>query len=215
MEGYVYLLQPELVLNTNKYKIGCAGGNTLKRIKCYGKNSIIYITYRCNNYVELEKKLIKEFKTNYKLIQGNEYFEGNIINMKKSFIYIINNNEENMQEKNELQFEQEKIKQELKSNKINKQDRFLDISINIIKWFKENFISTNYQNDMIRITDMYIFFLQSEYYLYLITCETQKYIKNIFYKCVKENIFFKDYYYEKSSLSIEKYIKYCCKKSDN
>jgi hypothetical protein len=38
--GIIYLIQPEELLLTNRYKIGCSGKSNLSRLLGYKKNSI-------------------------------------------------------------------------------------------------------------------------------------------------------------------------------
>ena len=43
--GIVYLIQPEELLQTNRYKIGCSTKNDLSRVCSYKKNSRYLYTY--------------------------------------------------------------------------------------------------------------------------------------------------------------------------
>ena len=99
--GYVYFVIPPELIDTNRIKIGMSNSNNENRIKSYGKDTITVVKYICNNPKEIEKRLIEIFKKNFKLIKGNEYFEGDIQQMKQKFIQILNNyEEENCQEEN-------------------------------------------------------------------------------------------------------------------
>ncbi len=89
--GFVYLIQHELLLNTNKYKVGMSSSLNLNRLKFYKKNAILYNLHRCDNYIDLEKKIIDEFKKNFQLFSGNEYFMGDINDMSHCFIKTIFN----------------------------------------------------------------------------------------------------------------------------
>jgi hypothetical protein len=84
----IYLVQPEQLIGTSRYKIGKTENTNLKRLKSYGK-CIIYAVYTCRfNFNTLETKLIRVFKQHFKLIAGNEYFEGDICRMKNIFLQI-------------------------------------------------------------------------------------------------------------------------------
>jgi hypothetical protein len=86
MKGYVYMVIPEELKNTDRVKIGMSKLNNDSRIKSYGKNVKLIIKFNCDNPIYIEKKIINTFKENFKLIKGNEYFEGDIKEMKKIFI---------------------------------------------------------------------------------------------------------------------------------
>jgi hypothetical protein len=73
--GILYFLQPCLVVGSNKYKIGMSSKDSLTRVRSYHEGTIYLCIVSCNNYLEVEKILIQEFKKKYKLICGNEYFE--------------------------------------------------------------------------------------------------------------------------------------------
>jgi len=90
LKGIVYLIQPGLVNGSKIFKIGYSLKSNLNRIISYGKNTIPYIIYECNNPKLLEKKLIYEFNKNYILTHGNEYFSGDINKMIKNFSSICN-----------------------------------------------------------------------------------------------------------------------------
>ena len=80
----VYLLQPELVLGTNIYKFGINKGSG-KRIKSYGKKTIVIREFQTECYEEIEAILKIKFKKKFKLVKGKEYFEGNLQEMIKIF----------------------------------------------------------------------------------------------------------------------------------
>lgn len=97
MEGYVYMVIPEELKSTNRVKIGMSKLNNDSRIKSYGKNVELVIKFTCDNPNHIEKKIINAFKENFKLIKGNEYFEGDIEEMKRIFIQQLNNIENNIE----------------------------------------------------------------------------------------------------------------------
>lgn len=91
MSGFVYLIQPELLIGTEKYKIGMSEKKDLSRMSSYGKNKIIYYLVYCIKPKLLENKLIQKFNQHFKLIYGREYFEGKIFDMIKEFHNLVIN----------------------------------------------------------------------------------------------------------------------------
>ena len=89
VNGYVYFVIPPELKGTNRVKIGMSNLDNDTRIKSYGKDTDIVIKYNCHNPKCIENKIIKAFKDNFKLIKGNEYFEGDIEEMKKIFLRIL------------------------------------------------------------------------------------------------------------------------------
>ena len=96
MPEYIYLLHTREFITQNKliYKIGKTKQLNATRFNNYPKGSELQFQIKCNNCDNLEKILIKEFQK--KFIQqkefGNEYFEGNYLEM----IDIIYNNVKNI-----------------------------------------------------------------------------------------------------------------------
>ena len=82
----VYLLQPCILLKTNRYKIGRSNQSNLNRIRSYGNGSRYLSILECDDDSALEKILIEKFNKHFKLIGGNEYFEGNENEMLNLFI---------------------------------------------------------------------------------------------------------------------------------
>ena len=111
--GIIYLLQPSEFRNTSIYKIGRSSKDDLSRCISYGKNAKYVVIRDCENHIEVEKSIIREFNLNLTLIQGREYFEGNVDKM----IDIINrtilasNVAQDMQEHQHFQELQESEKQ--------------------------------------------------------------------------------------------------------
>lgn len=90
-KGIIYFLQPSELVGTNRYKIGCSRSLDLRRCNNgYRKGSIYICIMQCVNPFILEKNIKKEFKKEFKLISGTEYFEGNEKIMVKKFKEIIN-----------------------------------------------------------------------------------------------------------------------------
>jgi hypothetical protein len=84
--GYVYLVIPPELKGTNRVKIGMSKLNNDSRIKSYGKGTDVVIKFNCFNINILENKIINAFKNNFELIKGNEYFKGDIEEMKNIFL---------------------------------------------------------------------------------------------------------------------------------
>ena len=72
---YVYLIQPCELVGTNRYKVGMSSLSNLSRLKAYKVGTRYIWICECKDALDVEKKLIKAFNANYKLIGGNEYFE--------------------------------------------------------------------------------------------------------------------------------------------
>lgn len=96
--GYIYLLQEREFIKTkeNIYKIGKTKQLNHFRFNQYPKGSILLFQMICNNYDNIEKKIIKELKEEFKNRKdiGNEYFEGDykmMIEIIYSIIKIENN----------------------------------------------------------------------------------------------------------------------------
>jgi hypothetical protein len=83
---YIYLVQLREHFNTGKSiaKIGQSVQENNGRLSGYPKGSIILFQETCIDCINLEKELINLFKENYthRKDLGNEYFEGNIVEMK-------------------------------------------------------------------------------------------------------------------------------------
>jgi len=87
--GIIYLIQPEELLLTNRYKIGCSGKSNLSRLSGYKKNSRYLCVIECIYPYTLENKIKEEFNKKYKLIAGKEFFEGLENEILNNFIKII------------------------------------------------------------------------------------------------------------------------------
>jgi hypothetical protein len=85
--NYIYLLQLREFVNAKQfiYKIGRTSKENNKRFHQYPKGSVLLCQIICSNCITIEKNLIQIFKE--KFIHspdiGNEYFEGNYIDMIK------------------------------------------------------------------------------------------------------------------------------------
>ncbi len=76
--GYIYLIQPVLLLDTTKYKFGCSTLKDNSRLKHYGKDATLHFKYECKNPFKIEKYILEKLSENYEKIQ-HEYFNINDI----------------------------------------------------------------------------------------------------------------------------------------
>jgi hypothetical protein len=93
--NYIYILKPREFIRTNEniYKIGRTCQNDMTRIKQYPKGSELILFRKCIDCIKVEACLIKELKIKYTHmpIYGNEYFEGNELDIIKDVNNIIDN----------------------------------------------------------------------------------------------------------------------------
>ena len=81
LKGYIYLLIVKEFLNKKIIKIGCTkqeSDNFIKRFKSYSRGITIVFLRLCphEKIFLIEKDILKKFNQNFKIYQGNEYFEG-------------------------------------------------------------------------------------------------------------------------------------------
>ena len=85
--GYIYLLQPLRSITNNEqvYKIGKTKRKNFKRFNEYPTGSILLLQSSCNDCDIMEKNLLQIFDKNFtkKTDYGKEYFQGDLIEMKK------------------------------------------------------------------------------------------------------------------------------------
>lgn len=75
--GFVYLIQPATLINTNRYKIGCSRDMSLARLQTYLYGSKFICVHRVNKPFEVEKHIKNTFINNHYIpFAGNEYFQG-------------------------------------------------------------------------------------------------------------------------------------------
>jgi hypothetical protein len=90
---YVYLIKLREFVKSGEsvFKIGRTGQENFKRFYQYPKGSIIFFQIICNDSIEAEKEIMNEFEKKYILRKdiGNEYFEGNFINMMDDIYKIV------------------------------------------------------------------------------------------------------------------------------
>ncbi len=90
---------------------------------------------------------------------------------------------------------------------------YLELSCNIVQWFKDNYEITEDRNDTIKIKDLFEDFTNSSYYVNLSKSERKKYNKSYFTEYIQTNIFFRKYYVEKSQY-LRNYIREWRKKKN-
>jgi hypothetical protein len=74
---------------------------------------------------------------------------------------------------------------------------YLELSCNIIQWFKDNYELTHNNLDICKMIDLYHDFTHSVYFVNLMKHEKRKYNKAYFTNYIKTNIFFKEYHKER------------------
>jgi len=72
----------------------------------------------------------------------------------------------------------------------NRTTQYLEMSCNILQWFKDNYNCTNNKLDICKMKDLYIDFSTSNYFINLTKNEKRKYNKSYFCDYVKNNSFF-------------------------
>ena len=117
--SYIYLILEREFIKTNEniYKIGRSNQNNDKRIKQYPNNSKLILQTICSDCHFSENKIISLFKTKYihRNDIGNEYFEGDVFEMRKDINKIID-------EFDKLSIDelQKRAKEQIIENKLNK-----------------------------------------------------------------------------------------------
>src|SRR5665647_2124448 len=88
-KGINYLVQPQLSLGTNNFKMGNSTKLGLKRLVAYGPNALHLVIAEHDDSASLEKILKAHFKKTFKLIMGTEYFNGKKEKMVEEFKKIV------------------------------------------------------------------------------------------------------------------------------
>ena len=73
----IYLVQP-CTMRVDCFKVGMSDVNVFNRIKTAYINCVFTRVHLTNNYLELETFIKREFRKKFRLINGSEYFEGNL-----------------------------------------------------------------------------------------------------------------------------------------
>lgn len=85
---YNYLLQPALSRGTNVLKLGLSNKDDESRILSYGKKAYLLYKKDTINPKLVEDRLKREFNKKFELVNGLEYFKGNIVAMCETFVNI-------------------------------------------------------------------------------------------------------------------------------
>lgn len=89
-KGIIYLIQPAELVGTERYKIGMSNNPNLDRCKNGYKNGSRYICImECNEPSILEGNIKNIFNKKFKLIAGNEYYEGNEKDILNAFNILV------------------------------------------------------------------------------------------------------------------------------
>jgi phage/plasmid-associated DNA primase len=80
---------------------------------------------------------------------------------------------------------------------IDRSRQYLEMSCNIVEWFKDNYDETNDLTQYISIKDVYDLFKASEFYCNLSKSDKTKYTKKYISEYISSNIFFRRYYAER------------------
>ncbi len=77
---------------------------------------------------------------------------------------------------------------------IDRTKTYLELSCNIVQWFKDTYKESENPNNICKIKDIYIKFCDSMYYYNLSKADKTKYNKAFFCNYIQNNIFFRNYY---------------------
>ena len=88
----------------------------------------------------------------------------------------------------------------------------MELSCNILGWFKDNYDKTENKTDVIKLKDLFNDFKDSDYYHNLTKNDKRKYNYSFFDNYFSTNIFFKKYYFIGDNNHIPNHIKYYIKK---
>jgi hypothetical protein len=136
-KGIVYLLQPAELVGTNRYKVGCSGKADLSRVKAYKTGSRYMYIMECDNPFHVENILKKHFQEKFHLIAGQEFFEGDELEMRRTFLDIISEIEFQSQNQSQSQTNTKRPKIQIRPRiKINSRTKIKTIKsadINVVK----------------------------------------------------------------------------------
>jgi phage/plasmid-associated DNA primase len=86
---------------------------------------------------------------------------------------------------------------------------YLELSNNIVQWFKDNYKNTNNSSDICKMKDLYDDFSGSNYFVNLTKSDKRKYNKTYFNNYIIENNFFKKYYVARTYTKESGEVKNC------
>jgi hypothetical protein len=76
-------------MNEKIFKIGITKRNFLERFSDYPEGSLPFCIYHVRNAKDIEDKVKGLFIRKYRLVRGNEYFEGKLSDMIKDIAMIM------------------------------------------------------------------------------------------------------------------------------
>ena len=136
-----------------------------------------------------DKKLVDEEKNIY---LANPYYKESEFQQKHKYALIkLLMNAHKKYKKNEYSWSLPKSVED-------RTNLYLQMSCNILTWFKENYKCTNDKKDICKIKNIFINFTTSDYYSNLSKADRKKYSKTYFQEYIETNIFFKKYHCKKS-----------------
>ncbi len=123
MAQYVYLIQDAKYISMGKSvcKIGKTTLPPDQRIAQYTKNSLVFSISIVGNCETAENIIKKIFAQKFKLIEGREWFEGDITEMKIAFLEIIMENYKNELQEKKLSSVEAVINSQVKNLSINEE----------------------------------------------------------------------------------------------
>jgi phage/plasmid-associated DNA primase len=77
----------------------------------------------------------------------------------------------------------------------NRTKTYLELSCNIVQWFKDSYHYTGEKTDVNKMKDLYEQFATSDYFVNFTKAEKRKYNKTYFSNYIQNNTFFKNYYH--------------------
>lgn len=127
-KGLIYLIQPEELIGTKRFKIGCSSKTNLDRLKNYKKGTRHILIMECYNPFSLEKIIKQKLNEKFKLIAGKEFFEGEELILKHEVIdIIINYDNKKLYDNNNFNIVDIKIDDEIDNDKLKEiENNFID-----------------------------------------------------------------------------------------
>lgn len=95
-------------------------------------------------------------------------------------------------------FRQNGFKFDVPQSVADRTQNYLELSCNLVTWFKQNYEFTGNKQDICRSTELYHNLSQSDYFYQLTKHEKQKYNKSYLKNYLSTNIFFRKYFVEKT-----------------
>jgi hypothetical protein len=74
-EGYIYIVQPEILAGTDRYKIGSSRKIINRLNGAYGKNALKICIFKVHDQFKVETYILRKIASQYPPIQGREWFE--------------------------------------------------------------------------------------------------------------------------------------------